>query len=217
MKKHINKIAFSINEKEKIVLSIDDSLNETSCCYDGLISLIQQGKVTLLSDDDVLDNMRVFAVLLERVLINSLLLDSSLDDVGYVYNQYCDFLWSKESSMTIDDFFYENGDKDKDWVGMRYYLWAGGNSVTWLYNNQDGEIILNVSSFYPFIHAGTNEEPNYIPYQEWIKGYKPYFTTVISKDLATQWLQQANEIIQQIEANIQRFKKEHEQNCGHNS
>ncbi|HLC06890.1 MAG TPA: hypothetical protein VJJ26_01755 [Candidatus Babeliales bacterium] len=208
MKMNINEVIFLINEKEKIVLRSQDPLDEISCCYDALISLVQEKRTILLSDDDIIQNMRIFALLLKEALGHSLLLDSSLDDIGFVYNQFCRFLWSEDELSATDNFFYEDGDKNKDWIGMRYHLWAGGNNVTWLYNDKNGAIILEVTPFYPYLHVDPNEELNYIPYEEWIKDYKPYFTTTISKEMAEQWLAQADSIVKQINDNVERWEKE---------
>ena len=203
-------ISFVINKNKKIVLRSQDPFDEISCCYDGCIFLAQQEHTILLSNDDILDNMRVFAALLGKALNNSLSLHSSLSkDIGYVYNQYSHFLWSDNSSE-IDHFFYEYENKKNDWIGMRYHLWAAQNNVTWLYNNENGEIILEITPFYPYLHTNPSEEPQYIFFEEWVKTYQPYFKIIVSKNIAQLWLEQANQVIQQIYANIERLKKEYE-------
>jgi hypothetical protein len=210
MEMDTKEVIFLINEEEKIVLNSQDPLDEITCCYDGLISLIQGERKILLSDDDILENMRVLAILLQEALNNSLLLDLSLSDIGFVYNQYCDFLWSEEFLLSVDNFSYE-GDKNKDWIGMRYHLWAGGNNVTWLYNDKSGAIILEVTPLYPYLHTDPQEEPKYIFYEKWIKDYRPHFVRTIPRERAQEWLIQAHKIIEQIKINIERRKREQEE------
>jgi len=45
-------------------------------------------------------------------------------------------------------------------------------------------------------------DPGYIPYKEWIKSYKPYFTVQTSPLFIEDWIEQANAILEYIESNI---------------
>jgi hypothetical protein len=49
------------------------------------------------------------------------------------------------------------------------------------------------------------QQKNYIPYEEWIKNYKPLLIRTIPKDVAEQWLNQAQEILKKIEENTPRL------------
>lgn len=204
---NVKEVVFLINEQEKIILKSPDPLNEISCCYDGLISLICPEQTIILSNDDILESMRIFALLLQKAIDNYLLLDSSLEDIGFVYNQYSYFFWSEDLSIA-DTFFYEDdGNNGKDWIGMRYHVWMAENNVTWLYNDKNGAIVLKITPFYPYLHTDPNQEAKYIFYEEWVKNYKPFFIRVIPKETALKWLKQANEIIEQIYMNIERWGK----------
>jgi len=208
----MNKIelaVFKLDETRKITLEAHDPLMEIDCCYEGDLIFKQSEQSLILSDDVIRISMQLLILLLKRVLKNELSLDRSIiQDVGFIYNQYCHFLWSEEELSVADNFLYEDGDKNKDWIGMRYHLWAGGNNVTWLYNDKSGAIILEVTPFYPYLHVDPNEEPKYVFYGEWIKDYKPYFITTIPKETAQQWLEQAESVVKQISDNVERWEKE---------
>jgi hypothetical protein len=207
----MNEVIFIINEKEKIVLKLQNSLDKVDCCSDGLVALVQQQQMSLLSNDVVLENIRTFAFLLQKALDNSLSLDLSIaNDIGFIYNEYCNFLWSKDRLLSDNQFVYKNFDKNKNWIGMRHHLWAGEDNVTWLYSDKNGSIILEVTPLYPYLHANPNEESHYVFYEEWIRNYKPYCMIIISRENALEWLLQATKIIEQIGANTIRLKKEYD-------
>jgi chitinase len=73
--------------------------------------------------------------------------------------------------------------------------------MTWIYNDIGGNIIFAITPFYPFLFCDPDEEPNYLPYEEWIKSYKPYLIAKLSRETAEQWLAQANSILEQIDKN----------------
>ena len=56
-------------------------------------------------------------------------------------------------------------------------------------------VLLGCPPVYPF---DTEDDKNGISYEEWIKTYKPYLVRTIPRDVAEQWLMQANDILEQI-------------------
>lgn len=56
------------------------------------------------------------------------------------------------------------------------------------------------------MYCEPEEEPDYIPYEEWIKTYKPYFITTLSRETAQQWLEQAEYIIKIVDDNQRRWE-----------
>ena len=125
--------------------------------------------------------------------------NSITKDVGFLFNQYsANICGEKLKKPTYLVFTQRN--KKNYWSGNDYSLWAK-NFVSWIYNKPDGSIIFEITPFYPYMYCEPEEEPNYIPYKEWIKTYKPYFITTISKETAKEWLQRAELIIKTIESN----------------
>ncbi len=48
-------------------------------------------------------------------------------------------------------------------------------------------------------------------YEEFLKNYKSYLTTTISRETAQRWLAQANDILKQIDENVERDMKKAEE------
>jgi hypothetical protein len=93
---------------------------------------------------------------------------------------------------------------------MRYHLWAGKNLMSWMYNDDEGNIIFEVTPIYPYMYEDAEKEPSYVPYKEWIKDYKPLLIRKISKEVAQKWLKDANTIVEQINNNIAHWREAEE-------
>ncbi|HLW72429.1 MAG TPA: hypothetical protein VKR54_00085 [Candidatus Babeliales bacterium] len=219
-------VVFQLNEIEKIVLEYQnpldeikkinlrlyDPLLEIDCCYEGLIRFTDKHQSILLSDESIRDEMQSFTILLRKALENELSLDTSInEDIGFMYNQYDYLFWTKDS-IVVDDFVHELSETTPVWVGMRYQLWMTKKYVTWLYNDNNGLIIFEVTPLYPFSYRNSSKEQDYITYKKWIKNYKSCLTRTISREVAQQWFEQANKIEIQIADNIERWQREGRKN-----
>ncbi|HLJ31366.1 MAG TPA: hypothetical protein VKU36_02930 [Candidatus Babeliales bacterium] len=80
--------------------------------------------------------------------------------------------------------------------------------VTWIYNDQNGNIILEITPAYPYFYCDKKEEPNYVSYKKWIKNYQPYVIAEIPRSTALGWLKIAEHIIKTVDDNINRWEKE---------
>src|SRR5205085_11669823 len=100
-------------------------------------------------------------------------------------------------------FTYEELGESEYWVGDKYRLWGYGSRGVWIYNSGDDSIIFEVTPAYA---GGFAYPQKCIPYNQWIKKYKPYLIRIIPRDVAQQWLEQCNAILKQIEENIKRFQ-----------
>ncbi|HSC24712.1 MAG TPA: hypothetical protein VLB80_00645 [Candidatus Babeliales bacterium] len=199
-----NEIVFLLNHKEKIRLTFQGLLHEIDCCDDGLITFIQDYYKIILNDGSIRDAIYILGILLQKSLNKKLLLPESIkEDIGFVYNQYNYSLWLKDDFIITNPFLDKNVEENNVWIGTIYHLWAFKECVTWLYNDKNGLIIFEITPLYPFFYD-TPKELSSISYNEWIKNYKPYVIKVIPKEIAQQWLQQANALIKQIDANIVR-------------
>jgi hypothetical protein len=93
------------------------------------------------------------------------------------------------------------------WIGLRYH-WLGSPGgispviSTWLYNNQHGDIIMEVTPSYRwhFDDPGPGEE--YSTYKQFMKAYQPLLLQIIPKEIATIWLQQIRVVEKKIEQNV---------------
>lgn len=198
-------LSFILNSTDKIVIKLEEPLTQVHCCYMTDTILLHVQQKILLSSEPLFFNMKDLSSILQKALRNELQLHESINqDIGYLLNEY----YQCKEGFVMHNFSEESS----SWVGYLYHLWEGSKKniryVTWIYNNRAGEIVLEVTPSYPYFFCDPEDEPNYISYQEWIKNYRPYLITTISNETAQKWLLQAHEIINQIQANIQRWETE---------
>lgn len=205
-----NDIVFKLSDTEKIVIELEEEIQNIDCCSQAPIVFLQDSKRIILSKDSVRENMTILSGLLTDALYNKLQLHESItEDIGYVYNQYSDFLWNKKSKAS-NNFGYTKLEGRDTWAGNNYHLWSS-SLTSWIYNDIDGSIIFELTPMYPEDFYYTKKKPQKIPYHEWIKGYAPYLIEKIPQSVAQRWLAQANDILEQISENIERLKKESEE------
>ena len=152
--------------------------------------------------------LEIFEYQLQKALSNDLQLHSSLtEDIGLLYNKY------KKKPLNFVHAKSKNG--IAAWVGDRYELWGYGLCTTWIYNNNNGSIMFELSNIYPgfFIECvPKQEQKNIVPFKQWIQDYKPYFIQEISQDVAQQWLRQVKSVLATIQANTERERMMYESN-----
>jgi hypothetical protein len=111
-------------------------------------------------------------------------LDSSIvHDIGFEWNQFFNNVSNKTKAF---DYHWMCNDHK---VIRPYY-----NS--WLYNDKDGDIIFEITPFYPWHNVNKRTQPDRIPYKKWIKSYKPTVKTIIPKENFKRWITQVEELKQ---------------------
>jgi hypothetical protein len=205
-------IIFLLSKDERIILELEDPLTEIHCCYYAKTAFMQKRRKFFIGNDSVRNNILIFKDALEQALSNKLKLHKSITaDVGYVYNEYLR-LFYKDLFKVKSIFPYERIGEQEYWVGDRYHLWGYGARVPWIYNDSDDSIIFEVTPYYPGGFGNPKRAAKFTPYKQWIKKYKPYLIRIISRNVAQQWLDQCNTILNQIEENIKRLRAEKEKN-----
>ena len=197
-------ITFEISPTEKIIIQLDLSLDRLDCCYIVDILLSQFNQEYTLSNEPVRCAMEDLTKFLKQALNNELQLHESItQNIGYLCNEY----WQEKEGFVIDHLTNETS----IWVGYRYRLWEGNNNNvstnSWIYNDNNGAIILEITPSYPYTFCEPAEEPDYIPYDEWIKTYKPYLIKTLSIETAQKWLEQSKYITKVIQTNVARWEK----------
>jgi hypothetical protein len=195
-------IKFVLDRLHALVITLDIPIEEIGCCYRIPVYMVDGKKKIILSNNTVQSDLQTLNSFLMQTLGGDFVLHASIvDDIGYLYNEY-----------------YQNKSKYIEvqvgrvitWVGYKYQLWQAyyrkKRFVTWMYNNVNGDIIFEITPFYPFLFCNPAQEPNYIIYEEWIKKYKPYFIKIISREIAQQWLVKSSSILEQIDKNIVRWE-----------
>lgn len=116
-------------------------------------------------------------------LINSeaVINNSFINSIGFEWNQ-----------------FFEGILKDTE--VDQYHCWSSCHKQvepcfnSWLYNDENGNVIFEITPFYPWHGKTKKTNPEKISYKEWIKTYKPILKTMIPKDSLKQWIVQAKEL-----------------------
>lgn len=204
MKNH--ELIFQLNDKEKIIIQTSDPLEEIHCCYEAPI-IFFDGIHSIVCGEDVADAMRELRDHLQKALQGELKLHRSIvQDLGY--------LASEELQDRANLVYRKVGDVER-WVGWDYYLWGiGGDNRAnvWLYNDADGAIVFKITPGYPWLFESNSSDPQYVPYEEWIKTYKPLVVRHIPVAVAREWLAQAEFLVKKIDENIARiFSKDRQE------
>ena len=149
-----------------------------------------------------------FVKKLSDAMAGNLRLHSSIQPgLGYIWNE----IFQEKSG-----FFYEPSEDGKDchWVGSNYHLWGThGKDVnphvtTWLYNDEQGNIILEVTEMYRWssLEYDSADAIPFVSYEDFIKNYKPIFKKIIPKHVAQRWLLQAQQLYEVFYENEQKCK-----------
>lgn len=194
-------IIFPLHDVERLKLVLAQELEHVICCERGAIVFEGSNFVYKFSISEVQAHMEDFGIQLKEALNNKLQLHESMtQDIGYLWN---------EAYRDKPGLVYEKSEEVPIWVGDKYRIWCAGKEgepcfSLWMYNAADASIILEITPDYPWDFEGAEENSGYVSYDEWIKTYEPLVIRTIPKDIARQWLEQAEGIVRQIQENIER-------------
>ncbi len=207
---NLDVLTFFINDQERFVILLDCPDNIIHSCNFSNLNLFVNDKQIIIGKSIVDDYAQELKSKLILALSNKLQLHSSIQkNIGYYWNQ--------DLNEENPNIYFNGGNKGKSWIGNKYFLWATDSSKkyeqygTWLYNDEQGNIIFEVTPTYPDTFVDLEDLADVKAYQEWMENsYQPFFTRIISKETAMQWLNQANQILEIIRENITNLEKESE-------
>lgn len=117
---------------------------------------------------------------IENLVDNKKFLDKNITpDLGFEWNQFFQGI-VKDTDIFKKYHFVSNSHKK-----IRPYY----NS--WFYNDEYGNIIFEITPFYPFHYETKKSHPDFITYKKFMKDYKVTVRTVIPKNRLIQWDNQA--------------------------
>lgn len=92
------------------------------------------------------------------------------------------------------------------WPGMELYFLENKGSgfdscITWLYNDDKGQIVMQVNNIYPWFFEEASSPDLAISYDDWLPQYKILYKTVISKDVAQKWVKDLHGLYSMLELN----------------
>lgn len=197
---------FDANGTEKLVISMDSQEAESMILFSfAQVDYVNNNKTMIINIDEI---MRIKEGLQEELIDciqnKKLLHDSIKTWLGFSYTQY---LKNDQRKNLI----YEtlpNG--YRRWVGIAHRLFDAipGQRipVSWLYNDKDGNIILEISPIYPFDSHDPKPNEKFVRYLEWMKSYKPYVIAKIAPEVAKKWIQQLDGLMKKIEKSDKKFR-----------
>lgn len=194
-----NNIIFRLNDTESLVIKAKHPVEEIHCCYYAPTIFLSGAHIYEISECRPQDIVETISKELKKAFKKQLIpCQSTTQDIGFLWN---------EAYRDKPGFIYEG--KAQLWVDESLRHWAAGEKgqaiiSTWIYNDKDGNIILEITPDYPWYDCTPEEYENYIPYEEWIKTYKPLVIKKIPKDVAQKWVEQADFIAKKIGENIER-------------
>ena len=198
---HEHYISFLIDDVDKIVIELEESVDKVHCCYEAPVVLIHDNKRFDLSSHSVRDFLTDLRCFAQQLMSNTLQLHKSItqEDIGFLFNE--------DLQYKPGLFIVQKNGRDS-WIGYNYLLIMSYREAVWFYNAPDDAIMCEVTPRYPFSYRNYEKDPNYIPYKTWIKNYKPYFTTKASPHFIAEWITQSDTILKTIEENIQKWHED---------
>jgi hypothetical protein len=119
--------------------------------------------------------------------------------VGYMYNEH---LFHRHDDVKLPQENYSVG-----------FIWKEPETqvITRLYTI-DGKIFLDISPYYPWTSFDEEEmnemrlRDDYVPYDEYMKDYKPVAILEIPREIARQWLEKSERLVKTMYYNYETFK-----------
>lgn len=178
---------FTFSDSEYLEIKMHSIEEALHCCTQIPMIYSMKSQEILLSVGSVKTNMYNFSKLLRKALAQNLQFDASIQkDIGYLFNQDL-----HEAGKNLK---YETFGALEFWVGENYKLWAY-QSASWLYNDQDGNIVFEITPLY----IPKNQKFDAQEYQDFMQEYAPIHSIRISHERAQLLLQKAELIVHEIE------------------
>lgn len=178
--------SLNINDRYRIDLHMPCDEGALGC-YDQVSIFLNDSTTSqrsLLYQDFAISALGPLIFLLEKTTAGTLLLPASMkEDIGYLWNEH---VHSKQKMR---------------WEGLNYALWESEECDTWLYNNNDGKIVFEVSPAYPWHFDKPQEGETCTPYHVFIKNYQPLALVTIDQTTANEWLKTSHYLMNILQDN----------------
>src|SRR6266478_4304797 len=131
----------------EIVFEFDQEFESLDCYCEIPALFYKDGLIYFLSREDLVSNFTVFRNQLEQVLNNELKMHSSIiASLGYMYNEYLKH--SIDGKCDGDFTFVSKSQEFDHWIGTEYQLFGNDALATWLYNDENKNIIFEITPVY---------------------------------------------------------------------
>jgi hypothetical protein len=203
-----NKIVLPLDDARSIVICLEKNLGDVDRDTDASFFMAYgDDTYSLLGTTRISFAARRLRDTLTSALINGFELHDSIMDIGYSFNEW----WQNKFNVVEKEC-----DGRNVWVGYKHMiLWGYPQPFTgWIYTRKS-DIYFELALAYggpvtcPFTgkYYPANDTDTVIPYEQWKRDhYGIIFSKVLSKNIAVQWLEQANYIIKIIDINIAKMR-----------
>jgi len=200
-------LTFLLNDHEKVIILLKKQ--------DDIIDFFYEAPIVLSIDNEDIEMVNGFVVdYIERLIIK---LTSALShelQLNSLIKKSLGFEWNQWLNEECPNIVFLEGKEGKYWQGMNYFIYgtkggAENKFATWLYNDALNNIIFEITPLFQGTLVDWDDPVEVKAYQEWMeKSYKPFFTRIIPKDVAEQWLKQAKLILKTIQNNVKKLEEE---------
>ena len=199
-------LLFHDSNNAKLVISMDKQEAKRMINFDfAQIDYVSDLENITLEIDEILSIMEALKKEVQPCLNRQRVLHTSIKkSLGYY--QAKDYKKDNRKDLIYETL--SNG--FRCWVGSVYKLFDARTGInipsSWLYNDKDGNIFLELSPAYPWLFDEVKPGEKFIKYSEWMKEYKPYIVTKIPRDSAEQWLKQINKFMKKLDRSDKKYR-----------
>lgn len=181
-----------INTHTKIIVGGRLPLSKVGIFYEVMVLFHEKNYSLLIGRDISINIAEQFISLFTKAINKCLVLDESCYNIGRLDNEYDSSVWiyKDENRISIKKDGHDN------WIGEQYRLCVYKERVSWLYNDQYGNIILEVTPWF-----NVRKYKNQVVYEKWIKNYKPILKRTIAPEIAQKWIQQMEVLLRTVRVN----------------
>ncbi len=185
-------LLLKINNNEKITINIPDFKNKINYFYkpqeklhrfdEAIVIYEYIQKKIILEKEAVKEVLNGLKTSLKWALNNNLYLPDSVN-VGEV-GRNCNI--DRYTSNNINNY-------------CNYALFCEQKVQTWIYNDQFGEIYLEISPRCPLVYREYEEGDEFSTFEDFMKNYKPYAFFHIDRKTAQQWKRDVDLLYMEID------------------
>lgn len=184
---------FKFNNHTKFIIQLHHPNDKIEASYETQFYFKNYNHQYFIAYNFIRSNIADLQNLLNKALKNQLEFNEFFNhDIGYYWNLYLN----------------KKNNSNNDYSILSKYLIFDSLLPTFIYNDINGNIFITIIPLYPHIHSRKKRRPTDGHFLTWIKSYKPLYKTILPRNIAEQWLIQAQQILDTIDENTQML---HEQ------
>jgi len=195
---HKRDIIFTVNMQERLHVFLPSKLEDIVGFDRVKVVYVKDGvcEQVICLNDVFVEFVEVLDIALKEALTGRCKLDESLEEnLGYLWNVYLNSFRRVRSYKNI-----------KDWIGQKYLLRSLHGVASWFYE-KDGKFLLEVTPVYKWhsLDPEPEEKGEYVTYKQFMKSYKSYVVTELSRETICEWLEQTKYLLALIECNDDKY------------